>query len=101
MGKKYQFKLVEYEASSLCLPHFQFLLVLIKFLDKYKNRKFFRNFGYGTTYVIEKNKLQDLQSKAREIILEAKDEAINIKNQQWIYFFSCLAQCLNQFFSLL
>ena len=54
--KKYQFKLVEYEASSLCLPHFQFLLVLIKFLDKYKNRKFFRNLGYGTTYVVEKNK---------------------------------------------
>lgn len=54
--KKYRLKLVEYEASTLCLPHFQFLLVLIKFLDKYKNRKFFRNFGYGTTYVIEKNK---------------------------------------------
>ncbi|MBU1200433.1 ribonuclease Y [Patescibacteria group bacterium] len=28
-----------------------------------------------------KKKTQDLQSKAREIILEAKDEAINIKNQ--------------------
>ncbi|MBU1071301.1 ribonuclease Y [Patescibacteria group bacterium] len=28
-----------------------------------------------------KKKTQDLQSKAREIILEAKDEAVNIKNQ--------------------
>ncbi len=51
---KYGFKLIEYEASSLCLPHFQFLLPLIKFLDRYKNIKFLRNFGYGTTYVIEK-----------------------------------------------
>jgi len=53
--KKINFNLVKYEASTLCLPYFQFLIPLIKFLDKYKDRKFFRNFGYGTTYVIEKN----------------------------------------------
>lgn len=52
--KKYGFKLVEYEAPSLCLPYFEFLLPIIKFLDKYRRNKFIRNFGYGTTYIIDR-----------------------------------------------
>jgi len=52
--KKEKFKLVEYEASSLCLPYFASGLPVIKFLDQYKNKKIFRNLGYGTTYVVEK-----------------------------------------------
>jgi len=55
--KKFNFKLIEYEASSICWPHFQCLLPLIKFFDKFKNRKILRSFGYGTTYIIEKNKI--------------------------------------------
>jgi ubiquinone/menaquinone biosynthesis C-methylase UbiE len=52
--KKLNFKLVEYEASSLCVPYFQCLLSLIKFLDKYKTCRVLKNLGYGTTYVVEK-----------------------------------------------
>lgn len=52
--KKLGFKLVEYEASSLCLPYFSFLLPVIKLLDKFTSKPFFRNLGYGTTYIIEK-----------------------------------------------
>lgn len=48
------FKLISYEASSVCLPYFEFLLSLVAFLDKYKSRKVFRNLGYGTTFIIEK-----------------------------------------------
>lgn len=53
--KKMGFLLVGYEASSICLPFFEFLLPIIKFFDKYKDKKVLRNFGYGTTYIIEKN----------------------------------------------
>lgn len=53
-AKKFGFNIVNYEASSLCLPFFESLFAVSKILDKYKNRKFFRNFGYGTTYVLEK-----------------------------------------------
>lgn len=52
--KRNGFHLVEYEASSICLPYFEFLLPVIKFLDKYKRKPFLRNCGYGTTFVIEK-----------------------------------------------
>lgn len=48
------FRLVGYEASSVCLPYFASLLPLIKFMDKYKNKPILRNCGYGTTFVIEK-----------------------------------------------
>lgn len=48
------FRLIQYEASSICLPYFEFLLPIIKFLDKYKRKPFLRNCGYGTTFVIEK-----------------------------------------------
>lgn len=49
------FHLLRYEASSICLPYFEFLLPLIKFLDKYRNKPFLRNCGYGTTFVIGKD----------------------------------------------
>ena len=52
--KKNGFKLVSYEASSICLPYFDFLLPVVKFLDKFKNKKIMRTFGYGTTFIIEK-----------------------------------------------
>lgn len=54
--KKIEAKLIEYQASSICLPFCACFLPIIKFLDRYKKYKFFRNFGYGTTYVLEKNK---------------------------------------------
>lgn len=49
------YKLISYEASSVCLPYFEFLLPLIKHLDARKNKKVWRNFGYGTTFVVEKS----------------------------------------------
>jgi 2-polyprenyl-3-methyl-5-hydroxy-6-metoxy-1,4-benzoquinol methylase len=52
--RKGGYKLVDYEASSICLPFFEFLLPITQFLDKYKNRPLLKNLGYGTTYVIEK-----------------------------------------------
>lgn len=52
--KKNGFSLVEYEASSICLPYFEFLLPVIKFLDKYRDKPILRNCGYGTTFIIEK-----------------------------------------------
>ena len=51
---KYGYKLVDQEASTLCIPYFNTLLPLTKGLDKLKNKPIFRNFGYGTTFVIEK-----------------------------------------------
>lgn len=49
------FSLVEHEASSICLPYFEFLLPAIKFIDRYRNKPILKNCGYGTTFVIEKN----------------------------------------------
>ena len=52
--KKSGFHLIQYEASSVCLPYFELLLPLVKFLDKYRGKPFLRNCGYGTTFIIEK-----------------------------------------------
>lgn len=52
--KKNGYTLVSYEASSICLPYFNFLLSFVKFFDTLKNRGIWRNFGYGTTFEIEK-----------------------------------------------
>jgi len=52
--KKNGFRLIQYEASSVCLPYFEFLLPLVKFFDQYKDQPFLRNCGYGTTFVVEK-----------------------------------------------
>lgn len=57
--KKQEFYLIKYEASSICLPYFSSLLPLIKQLDKLTDKIIFRNFGYGTTYVVEKQKTLD------------------------------------------
>lgn len=53
--KDNRFVLVSYEASSICLPYFTFLLPLIKFMDKYRDKPLLRNCGYGTTFTIEKS----------------------------------------------
>jgi ubiquinone/menaquinone biosynthesis C-methylase UbiE len=52
--KKAGFKIINFEAVSICLPYFNALLPLIKFLDKHKKRPFLRNFGYGSIAVLEK-----------------------------------------------
>lgn len=52
--KSFGFHLVSYQADCLCFPYFESLLPCIKFLDRFKERKILRNFGYGTTFVIEK-----------------------------------------------
>ncbi|MEK7538906.1 MAG: class I SAM-dependent methyltransferase [Patescibacteria group bacterium] len=52
--KKNGYKLISYEASSICLPYFEFLLPFIKFFDAHKKNGVLRNFGYGTTFEIEK-----------------------------------------------
>lgn len=48
------FKMTIFEAASICLPYFSFLLPLIKFLDKYKDKPILRNFGLGSVVVLEK-----------------------------------------------
>lgn len=52
--RKAGFKITSFQASSLCLPYFNFLLPLIKKLDKYKAAPFIKNFGYGSIAVVEK-----------------------------------------------
>jgi 2-polyprenyl-3-methyl-5-hydroxy-6-metoxy-1,4-benzoquinol methylase len=47
-------RLVSYEATSILLPYFSSLLPIVKFLDQYKDKPILRNFGYGTTFTIEK-----------------------------------------------
>ena len=47
-------KIVRFEASTLCLPYFNFLLPLIKFFDKFRAKFFLRNFGYGSMAVLKK-----------------------------------------------
>lgn len=53
-AEKAGYHIVSYEAASICLPYFEWLLPIIRILDTWKGRIFFRNFGYGTTYVVEK-----------------------------------------------
>jgi len=48
------FKIVAFEAASLCLPYFFSFLPLIKFFDRYKDRPLLRNFGCGSIAVLEK-----------------------------------------------
>lgn len=48
------YKLIAQEASTLALPFFESLLPLSKRLDKLSKTPVFRDFGYGTTFVIEK-----------------------------------------------
>lgn len=53
-AKKAGYHIASYEAASICLPYFEWLLPIIRILDTWKGKIFFRNFGYGTTYVVEK-----------------------------------------------
>ncbi len=51
---RHNLRVVHYEASSICLPYFSSLLPVIRYLDRYRAARVMRNFGYGTTYVVEK-----------------------------------------------
>lgn len=53
-AKKLKYRVTDYEAATLSLPMFEFLLPFSKFLDRFKKARFFRNFGCGTIYVVEK-----------------------------------------------
>lgn len=52
--KKYGYRLTVQEASTLCIPFFETLLPVSKKLDTLSKAPVFRNFGYGTTFVVEK-----------------------------------------------
>jgi len=54
--KKYGYYLEAQEASTLALPYFESLLPISKQLDKLSKKPVFRNFGYGTTFVIDKER---------------------------------------------
>lgn len=53
--KKEGFKIVSFEASSICLPYFVWLLPLIKLIDCLRSWPIIRNFGYGTMVVLKRN----------------------------------------------
>lgn len=53
--KEVGLEIVSFEPISIIFPYFSFLLPLIKFLDKYKNKPILRNFGSGSVAVVEKN----------------------------------------------
>jgi ubiquinone/menaquinone biosynthesis C-methylase UbiE len=56
--EKYGYILEEQEASTLALPFFESLLPISKKLDTLSKSLIFRNFGYGTTFVINKEKIK-------------------------------------------
>ena len=47
-------RLIAYEADSLCLPYFDFLLPVIQWLNRRRGNFLLRNLGYGTLYIIGK-----------------------------------------------
>lgn len=51
---RYGYRIIKREASTLCMPYFESLLPLTRVLDRLRDKPFFRNFGYGTTYLLEK-----------------------------------------------
>jgi len=51
---RYGYRIIKREASTLCLPYFESLLPITRALDQLRDKPFFRNLGYGTTYLIEK-----------------------------------------------
>ena len=53
--KRAGFKIISFEAGSICLPYFSFLLPLIKFLDKFRNKPVLRNSGFGAIIVVDKS----------------------------------------------
>lgn len=58
-ARRMGFSVVEYRASSICIPYFESFLWIGIFLDTYSTRRILRNFGYGTTYVLEKEVTND------------------------------------------
>ncbi|MFA5853690.1 MAG: class I SAM-dependent methyltransferase [Patescibacteria group bacterium] len=48
------FRVVRFEAGTLVTPYFNFLLPLVKMLDKGKHLPILRDFGYGSVAVLEK-----------------------------------------------
>lgn len=52
--REYNYLLIFQEASTLCIPYFETLLPLSRSLDLLRSKMFFKNLGYGTTFVIEK-----------------------------------------------
>jgi 2-polyprenyl-3-methyl-5-hydroxy-6-metoxy-1,4-benzoquinol methylase len=49
------FGIVRFEAATLVLPYFSFLLPLVRFLDRYKHLPVLREFGYGSIAVLKKD----------------------------------------------
>lgn len=49
-----EWKMVSYEASTLCLPYFSSLLPLVKWLDHFRKAPILRYLGYGSTMVLER-----------------------------------------------
>ena len=47
-------KVVSYEASTLCLPYFPRLLPFVKWLDRFRKAPVLRYLGYGSTIVFER-----------------------------------------------
>ncbi|OYV62953.1 MAG: hypothetical protein B7X03_03670 [Parcubacteria group bacterium 21-58-10] len=52
--KRLGFDLVSYHADCLCLPYFESALPIMRYLDRFRDKMFLRDLGYGTTFVIEK-----------------------------------------------
>lgn len=52
--KHHGWKLVAYEASSICLPYCNWSVPLIRLLNRFKHTVILRYFGYGSTLVFEK-----------------------------------------------
>ncbi|MFH1790304.1 MAG: methyltransferase domain-containing protein [bacterium] len=52
--KKAGFTIKDFKASTLCMPHLNFLIPVIKLLDKHKGRKIVNNFGYGSIAELKK-----------------------------------------------
>ena len=48
------FKIVRFEAATLTLPYFSFLLPIVKLLDRFKAWPVLRNLGYGSVAALEK-----------------------------------------------
>jgi SAM-dependent methyltransferase len=48
------FQIARFEAATLVLPYFNFLLPLVKFLDRFKHWPVLRNLGYGSVAYLEK-----------------------------------------------
>ena len=48
------FRIVSFQASSLCLPYFKRLIPLIRKLERFNASPVIKNFGYGSIAVVEK-----------------------------------------------